>query len=92
VDSLIVLINDELKKLCDWLKANKLSINIKKTNFMLFCNFKADRTKLASSIFIGNCAIDLVLVSKFLGLQIDSKLTCKNHISEICLKFLEVSV
>ena len=29
-------INNDLDCLCDWIKANKLSLNIAKTNYMLF--------------------------------------------------------
>ena len=34
--SLESTINDELCKLYDWLKANKLSLNIKKSNYVIF--------------------------------------------------------
>ena len=30
------VINIELKKVCDWLNANKLTINVKKSNFVIF--------------------------------------------------------
>ena len=29
-------INNELAKICKWLKANKFSLNVKKTKFMIF--------------------------------------------------------
>ena len=35
--SLEDIVNLELRKLCDWLTANKLTLNIKKTNFVIFC-------------------------------------------------------
>ena len=35
--SLEDIVNLELRKLCDWLTANKLTFNIKKTNFVIFC-------------------------------------------------------
>ena len=35
--SLEDIVNLELRKLCDWLTANKLVLNIKKTNFVIFC-------------------------------------------------------
>ena len=31
------IVNQELRKLCDWLTANKLTLNIKRTNFFIFC-------------------------------------------------------
>ena len=36
IDSLVKEINDEMSKVYSWVKANKLSLNIDKTNFMLF--------------------------------------------------------
>ena len=33
---LINLINDQMSKLSEWFKANMLSINIKKSNYMIF--------------------------------------------------------
>ena len=30
------VINEELSKICDWLGANKLSLNIAKTKYMLY--------------------------------------------------------
>ena len=35
--SLEDIANLELRKLCDWLTANKRTLNTKKTNFVLFC-------------------------------------------------------
>ena len=31
-----ILLNNELTKITDWLSSNKLSLNVKKTNFMVF--------------------------------------------------------
>ena len=36
VNSMITALNSELAKLTDWLKANKLSINVSKTHYMVF--------------------------------------------------------
>ena len=35
-NQLMAIVNNELKKLSSWFQANKLSINIKKSNFILF--------------------------------------------------------
>ena len=32
------IINDELSLISNWFKLNKLSLNIKKTNYILFCS------------------------------------------------------
>ena len=34
--SLETVMNDELLKIVDWLTANKLSLNVKKTNYIIF--------------------------------------------------------
>ena len=36
IDTMIALTNDELQKIAEWLQVNKLSINIKKTQYMIF--------------------------------------------------------
>ena len=36
IKSLESVVNVELLNVCDWLSANKLSLNIKKTNFFIF--------------------------------------------------------
>ena len=35
-DDLINVMNEEMVKIVDWLNANKLSLNLKKTHFMIF--------------------------------------------------------
>ena len=44
-NQLMEIVNTELKKLSSWFQANKLSINIKKSNFILF-KTKQNRQKL----------------------------------------------
>ena len=43
--------NRELNKLCTWLNVNKLSINIKKTNYIVFSNIHEN---VATSVGINN--------------------------------------
>ena len=57
-------VSGELDKLKDWFGINKLSLNVSKTNFMLFRN----RNKVTDiKIYIKNHIIDRVAVTKFLG-------------------------
>ena len=79
------IINEELAKVSDWLKANKLSLNNKKTNFILFGN-KHTRSDTKFNIMIDGYAIEQVDTAKFLGVFIDAKLTWKKHIDYIALK------
>ena len=64
-----------------WLKANKLSLNISKTHYIVFNRKKNIDSTL--KIHIDNQDIEEVLSTKFLGVIIDSKLTWKQHISHI---------
>ena len=73
----------ELDKLNNWFAVNKLSLNISKTNFIIFGNrkYKGD-----INIKINNFNIERVYVTKFLGVYIDHKLNWKKHIDVICSK------
>ena len=84
IDEIIQNINTELEKISTWLAANKLSLNVKKTHFMIF---KPKNKKIImphESICIGNEEINQVESTKFLGVYIDSKLNWQQHIK--CVK------
>ena len=75
------LINEELSNISEWLKANKLSLNIKKTHYIIF---KQKRKILRNfDIRIDNELVVCVKNTKFLGVVIDESLTWKNHICYI---------
>ena len=67
-----------------WCCANRLSINISKTNLMLFSN-KLKPFDIAD-IFMNNIRIDYVSSIRFLGIQIDDNLRFNVHINEITKK------
>ena len=75
------LINDELQEIAFWLKVNKLSLNIKKTHFMLFTSNRKAKPDIAISI--EGYPIDEVSYTNFLGVYIDNRLNWKKHISVI---------
>jgi len=65
-------INHDLDVLYDWFKANKLSLNISKTNYMIFSNNSIPQHNLnQSKIKIGNEIISRKSYVKFLGMTID---------------------
>ena len=76
-------INSELNNVFRWLCANKITINVKKTKFMVF---SYNRNVMLSEIKIGNYLISEADFIKFLGVYIDNHLTFKHHISEVSLK------
>ena len=77
-------INKDLKNIQEWLCCNKLSLNVLKTHYMVF----TPKNKYIDDvdIRINNVQIERVYVTKFLGVQIDSKLNWKNHIDYTCKK------
>ena len=77
------LINFELTKISNWFKLNKLSLNIKKTNFMIFKNKHNNNPTPDFKLQIDNNYIEKVDTTKFLGVLIDSNLTWKAHTSHI---------
>ena len=79
-DQLINLMNVEMIKMVDWLNLNKLSLNLKKTHFMLFCK-KSDKIKLTRELLINNVVIKPADKTKFLGVIIDPHLSFQKHIS-----------
>jgi hypothetical protein len=80
VSDMHVNVNRELINIIDWLDTNKLSLNLKKTNYMIFCkkHIPAD-----VPIKIRDTLITRVYSTQFLGVQVDHKLEWKEHINYI---------
>ena len=81
LDDMEKLMNEEFTEIALWLKANKLSLNIKKTHYMLLKNRGV--TEKDMCLKIDNEAVTQVKTTKFLGVIIDCNLTWKEHISYI---------
>ena len=78
------MVNKELKKLYEWLCLNRLSLNISKTNFVIFHAINKPITNV--TLKINNHAINEAKYVKYLGILIDSHLTFNHHIDEITKK------
>ena len=63
--------NQELNNVLTWLSANKLSLNVKKTHFMVF-KTKKKKALNNKSITIDGKEIEKVKFTKFLGLDIQN--------------------
>ena len=81
IKQLCVEINKELSKINVWFNVNKLSLNISKTNFILFKNKNVVNDDL--DININGKAVNRVFETKFLGAIIDHKLIWKQHIAHV---------
>ncbi len=71
-------VNTDLKCLLDWFRANKLSLNTNKTNYLLISpnrNYTNDYL-----VMVGDDKIEKKACCKFLGLMIDDQLRWTDHI------------
>ena len=83
--------NKELAKVSSWLIANKLTLNISKSNFVIFCPYQKKITyqptiKLFDNISQGLVALECKTYVKYLGVLIDQHLSWKHHIDHIALR------
>jgi Reverse transcriptase (RNA-dependent DNA polymerase) len=85
-NSLIAKLNPELIKLSSWFCANKLTLNVTKTNYMLFGVKRTHNVGINFKVVIDGKIIDRVSTVKFLGVQLDDDLNWKAHVDYISLK------
>ena len=90
VKSLNQVLNNELIKVTEWLQANKLTLNIKKTQVILF-KAKNKKIKEPLTFRINGEEIKQESSTKFLGINIDSKLIWKQHIAYIQDKISKIT-
>ena len=73
-------INKELENINSWLKSNKLFLNYKKTNYLIFSKRK---TKYHLNIVINNQKLIEQDSTKYLGITIDNKLSWQPHLKNL---------
>ena len=77
---LLNTVNEEFRKVMKWINANKLSLNLQKTNYILFSN---SVNILPGEVAFNNNPIERVTSTKFLGIYIDEKLNWKTHVDKL---------
>ena len=88
------VVNEELMKVCEWLKTNKLSLNTRKSNFVISHPFQRKPDYNADNVTLKMYDNDLKILSslkqkhyvKYLGVLIDSHLSWRYHIDYISSK------
>ena len=88
ITDLETAVNSDLEKLRKWLIANKLSLNVAKTEFMLIGSKQMIKniSNLQLNVKIENESIKQVYESKTLGVTIDQHLSWKTNTENICKK------
>ena len=87
LDTYVGNINTEFDKIAEWLKLNKLSLNVKKSKHIIFHNIWK-RVPAVNWKIDGN-TIDKSSKFSFLGLTINENLTWKNHVNIFYKKYQE---
>ena len=90
IADLIEIANAELENINYWVKANRLTLNITKSHYMIFKRRKKLQENLPQ-VTINNSNLTLVDNTKFLGLKLQSNLKWDQHIYEISRKINKYS-
>ena len=76
-------VEEDMRGLLDWFRANQLTMNLEKTEFMLFSK---DKTTRNIELELGTTILKSCESVKFLGLWIDRDLSWKKHLSTLLIK------
>ena len=81
IETLFSTVNMELEKISEWFKANKLSLNFKKTIYILFHtnSTKDDLLLKLPDLKIVNSVLKRQASIKHLGAMLDEKISWKEH-------------
>ena len=74
-------ITTDLENLTEWFKSNKLSLNIAKTNLMLFSKKQPKPNDDTINLSLANETINKATSTKFLGMMIDDTLNWEVHLN-----------
>lgn len=74
--------NEDLMNVSNWLKLNKLKLNIEKTKCMVINS----RSEINVNIKVENSVIEVVNSYKYLGVILDNKFDFKENINYVCKK------
>ena len=79
--------NYDMNLIQSWLSANRLTLNVKKTKYMLIgSQFKLSQINGDFTIKVNNTPLERVIKHKSLGVQIDESLNWCSHIDTISKK------
>ena len=87
IENLFQTMDEELRKVANWFKANKLSLNISKTKYSLFHSTRK-RKDILNILFdnIDNVPVKIEFVIKFPAVYLDENIFWKHHINIVSTK------
>ena len=79
------LVSADIKHLLNWLNTNKISLNVKKTEMIIF---QSKQNKLEGDLKIKLCGKRLypTEIVKYLGVKIDANLTWQHHVNDLSIR------
>ena len=84
IEEVELAMNNDLLRIKEWLLANKLSLNVAKTEFLLIgSDHKLNNLDSQPCVNIGHDSIKQVQHSKVLGVEIDENLSWNKHIENV---------
>ena len=87
MDNLQLYLNQDLDNVHNWLRANKLTLKMTKTEFMLIGSRQRLSTLTDSpTITINDNQVSQVTTAKSLGVTLDNKLDWSSHIDKLTKK------
>ena len=93
INDLFSTVNSELECINQWFKANKLSLNIKKTKYTLF-HKKSAKNKISGipDLKIGSKNTEKTSSIKFLGVMLDERISWNDHIKTVESKLVWIKL
>ena len=85
------VMNYKLKKLAEWLRSNKLSLNSGKSELVIFCS-KTKKELDESTIKINKSKLSPVPNVNYLGVVLDEFLSWDAHVNNLCKNKLKLMV
>ena len=87
IKSLMANAKEIIEYLNSWFKTNKLTLNINKTNFIIFTSeYNRAKIDIPDTLQIENIIVNRITYTKYLGLIIDEKLSWNEHVNQLCIK------
>ena len=81
INNINATVNREVLRVDNWLKANRPSLNLRKTSYMIISN-----QKNAIDIRIPDSILTKVSTVKFRGISLDENLTFNDHVKNVTTK------
>ncbi|KAL7630974.1 UNVERIFIED_CONTAM: hypothetical protein RMT77_018738 [Armadillidium vulgare] len=83
IDTLNTKVNNVLENIVTWVEANRLSLNLQKTQYLMMTNIKSP---IILNVMAKGTTINRTTSAKLLGVIFDEKLSFKNHINSLISK------